>query len=135
MMNPAHEKPSLTGMLALLGVAITLACWMVWGTERGVAAGMGAALSVLNWMSLRWLVGRVIAAKAAMRVGFSLLLVAKMGALMAVLFVLMQRFSVEPLGLMLGLGVFFVGPVLGALLLGNGAAGGAPTAGSAGEEH
>lgn len=133
-MNSRNSSHSLTGVLALLGIGITLACWGAWGAERGAAAAIGSALSVLNWVSLRFLVGRILSAESASRAGFSLLLVAKMGALMGVLFLLMQHFAVEPLGLVLGLGVLFVGPVLGALMLGGEQAG-ASTAGAAGEEQ
>lgn len=133
-MTPRKPSHSLTGVLALLGVVITLSCFAAWGTERGVAAAIGSTVGVLNWISLRWLVGKMLVAESALRAGFGLLLVAKMGALMGVLFVLMQHFAIEPLGLILGLGVLFAGPVLGALLVGNGA-GGASTAGVAGEEH
>lgn len=133
-MNPSRPSHSLTGVLALLGVAITLCCWTAWGPARGAAAAVGSTVSVLNWVSMRWLIGRILAADASSRAGFSLLLVAKMGALMGVLYLLMQHFALDPLGLVLGLSVLFVGPVFGVLLVGTGA-GDASTVGVAGEEQ
>jgi hypothetical protein len=107
----------------------------VWGAERGQAAAVGSAVGVGNWVALRWLVSRIVSDETAGRAGFSLLLVGKMTALMGIIFVLMNRFSIEPLGLTLGLGVLFVGPVLGSLLVGGRTLVDASTAGSAGEEQ
>jgi hypothetical protein len=134
-MTTTPSTHTVTGVVALLGVAITAACWGVWGPERGQAAAMGSALGVLNWVALRWLVSRIVGDESSGRAGFSLLLVGKMAALMGIIFVLMNHFSIEPLGLTLGLGVLFVGPVLGSLLVGSRPLVDASTAGSAGEEQ
>jgi len=131
--TPANHN--VTGVVALLGAAITATCWIVWGAERGQAALVGSAVGLFNWVALRWLVSRIVGDGTAGRAGFSLLLVGKMVALMGIIFVLMSRFSIEPLGLTLGLGGLFVGPVLGSLLVGSRPLTDASTAGPAGEEQ
>jgi hypothetical protein len=134
-MTSLLSRMSLNGYLTLLAMGIAGACYGVWGAERGSAAAIGGALSVVNMLSLRWMVNRMMAATDRQRAGLSLLLVAKMGALIAVVVLLINHLSVEPIGLMLGLSVLFVGPVLGGLMADPSSASDPSPAGAAGEEH
>jgi hypothetical protein len=102
-------------LLAIAAGFVALA-FAMWGVERGVAALVGATLSVLNWFALRWLTARIAHTDGQSKGGASLLLVAKMGLLMALVYILIQRLNVDPIGLAFGLGVLFIGPVVTALV-------------------
>lgn len=110
----------MTRPLLAIALAVVVLAFSLWGTERGVAALIGAALSVANWFALRWLAARLVASGSGKAV-LSLLLIAKIGLLMAMVFVLINRLAIDPIGLAFGLGVLFVGPVLAALASATGA--------------
>ena len=82
-------------------------------------AAIGATLSVLNWLALRWLTARIVRTDGPGKGGASLLLVGKMGVLIAVVYILIQRLHVDPIGLAFGLGVLFIGPVVTGLVDGS----------------
>ena len=112
----------MTRPLLLIAAIVVVLAFALWGAERGVAALLGAALSVANWFALRWLAARMAARSDGQSAALSLLLIAKIAALMAIVFVLINRVGVDAVGLAFGLGVLFVGPVLAGLLAGNGSA-------------
>jgi len=120
--SPAEPRASTIKSVRLLLVVaagfVALAFGM-WGVTRGLAALVGATLSVLNWLALRWLTERIARTDGPSKGGASLLLVAKMGLLMALVYILIQRLNIDPIGLAFGLGVLFIGPVLTALVSGQ----------------
>jgi hypothetical protein len=103
-------------LLLVIAAGFVALAFAMWGVERGVAAAVGASLSVLNWYALRWLTGRIARTDGQSKGGASLLLVAKMGLLMALVYILIQRLNVDPIGLAFGLGVLFIGPVVTTLV-------------------
>jgi hypothetical protein len=125
--TPANSRATLA-LLAIAAGFVALA-FAMWSPARAAAAAIGATLSVLNWFALRWLTERIAHGGGANKGGAALLLVAKMGLLMAVVYVLIQRLSVDPIGLAFGLGVLFIGPVVTALV-GPGAASSITAAGA-----
>lgn len=106
-------------LLLVIAAGFVALAFGMWGATRGWAALVGATLSVLNWFALRWLTERIARIDGPGKSGASLLLVAKMGLLMAVVYILIQRLNVDPIGLAFGLGVLFIGPVLTALVSGQ----------------
>ena len=60
-MTDALTQMKLTPAVAAMGVLVTALSFSAWGLERGSATAVGAVLSVLNWMALRWLLGRLTA--------------------------------------------------------------------------
>ncbi len=120
----------MTRPLLLIAASVVCIAFALWGAQRGAAAAVGAGLSVLNWFTLRWLVSRMFGGgnKAAL----GMLLMAKIGALIGVVFVLINRLQLDPIGLAFGLGVLFLGPAIAGLLANNGsrAASGRSTASS-----
>jgi hypothetical protein len=106
-------------LLLVVAAGFVALAFGMWGATRGWAALIGAALSVLNWFALRWLTARIARTDGPGKGGASLLLVAKMGLLMALVYILIQRLNVDPIGLAFGLGVLFIGPVLTALVSGQ----------------
>ena len=104
--------PRTTRLLLLIAAGFVASAFALWGTERGVAALVGAGLSVLNWLALRWLTGRIVRADGPGKGAASLLLVGKIGLLIAVVYILISRLRLDPVGLAFGLGVLFIGPVV-----------------------
>ena len=113
-MSLPQTTQRMTRPMLAIAVAVVALAFSLWGSERGVAALIGASLSVGNWFALRWLASRLVASSGSSAV-LSMLLIAKIGLLMAIVFVLINRLSIDALGLAFGLGVLFVGPVLAAL--------------------
>jgi hypothetical protein len=114
----------MTRPLLLIAAIVVVSAFTLWGNTRGVAALVGASLAVGNWFALRWLSARLVASgsasgtKPGAALGF--LLIAKIGLLMAIVVVLINRVRLDPIGLAFGLGVLFVGPVLASLLTAGG---------------
>ena len=111
--DTTHRTARVLPLIAILIAAVTFA---VWGLDRGIAAFVGGAVSVLNWTALRWLTRRIMAGRPEQRVGLTLLLMLKMGALMAVVFILIHKLALDPIGLVLGLATLFIAPLLAATL-------------------
>ena len=119
-------------VLPIVGLAVGALVWAVAGADRGVAALVGGALASLNWLALRWLVQRATQGSMQSRGLFMILAVAKMGALIAIVALLIRAAGLDALGLLAGLSVLFIGPVLGAVIS---ATGPAPTAEAVGKEQ
>jgi hypothetical protein len=117
-MSLPSSTQRMTLPLLLVAVAMVAIAFAIWGSTRGVAALIGASIGVGNWFALRWLASRLVS-NGGGKAAVSLLLVAKIVALMGIVFVLINRLQVDPIGLAFGLGVLFVGPVLAGLLTGG----------------
>ncbi len=102
--------------LPLIALLIASAVFAVWGMDRAVGALVGGAVSVINWVSLRWLTRRIMGARPEQRLALSLLLIMKMGLLMAVVFILIHKLALDPIGLVLGLSTLFIAPLLSAVI-------------------
>jgi hypothetical protein len=114
-MSTSSPTQRMTRPLLLIAAIVVVSAFSLWGSTRGVAALVGAALAVGNWFALRWLSARLVSSGSrGAALGF--LLIAKIGLLMAIVFVLINRVRLDPIGLAFGLGVLFVGPVLASLL-------------------
>lgn len=112
-MNQGIATDKTTRVLLLIAAAFVAVAFGLWGQARGVAALVGAVVSVVNWLALRWLTGRIVDPEAGpSKAAMSLLLVAKIGVLMALVYILIQRLHLDPIGLAFGLGVLFIGPVI-----------------------
>lgn len=116
-----HSPPAFrnTALLLLAAAGISALAFGLWGVERGIAASVGAGLSVLNWLALRWLTGRIIRSEGASKGSASLLLVLKIGVLIALVSILVQRIQLDPVGLTFGLGLLVIGPLLTGLVGGG----------------
>lgn len=118
-MSTAPSAIKSARLLLVIAAGFVALAFGMWGVTRGLAALVGATLSVLNWFALRWLTERIARTDGPSKGGASLLLVAKMGLLMALVYILIQRLNLDPIGLAFGLGVLFIGPVLTALVSGQ----------------
>ncbi|MDB4974831.1 MAG: hypothetical protein JWN48_3172 [Myxococcaceae bacterium] len=125
-MSTSVTTQRMTRPLLLIAAIVVVSAFALWGVERGVAALIGALLSVGNWFALRGLSARLVSANfasGARGAALGFLLIGKIGLLMAIVFILINRVRLDPIGLAFGLSVLFVGPVLAGLLTaGNGAA-------------
>ena len=112
---------------AFLAVAclVVASAFALWGEQRGQAALAGAVVATVNWVLVRFIGARMFASAeggenpAGSRAFLSMLLMAKIGALMAVVYLLIQRLRLDPLGLAFGLGVMFLGPLVASLFAGE----------------
>ena len=115
----------MTRPLLLIAAIVVVSAFALWGSTRGVAALLGATLSVGNWFALRGLSARLVSsnfASGTRGAALGFLLIGKIGLLMAIVFILINRVQVDPIGLAFGLSVLFIGPVLaGILTAGTGA--------------
>jgi hypothetical protein len=116
-MSLPDQTQRMTRPLLLIAASVTCLAFALWGAQRGAAAAVGAVLSVMNWFVLRWLVSRMFSGGNKAALGG--LLMAKIGALIAVVFILISRVKLDPIGLAFGLGVLFVGPAVAGLLANN----------------
>jgi hypothetical protein len=105
----------------LLTIAAILVClaFGLWGVQRGVATLAGVLVGLSNWFALRWLMQRLVLEQTSNRAAVSLLLIGKIGLLMAAVFILISRLALDPIGVAFGLSVLFVGPVIAGLLSGS----------------
>lgn len=106
----------MSAAVAAMGVLLTVIAFLVSGSEFAVGTGVGAAVAVANWMLIQWIVGRVTGGSTRSQAGFMLLLVAKMGALMALVYVVLSQGWVQPIAFALGISALFGGLLAGSVL-------------------
>jgi hypothetical protein len=98
--------------LLVLGAAVAGLAFLVAGERVAAGALVGALVALVNFQALGWIVRRLVRGETRGRATPSILLVLKMGVLIAVAWALVVRFGVDSLGLMIGLGT-----LVGAILL------------------
>lgn len=111
MSSPFNHR--ITLYVAAAGVALTGVAFLLGGLQMGVGALIGTVVSVANWLAMRWVGRKVATAPDGQRNGLMLLLVAKMGALGAICFLLIVKLHVDVAGLAMGLGAMVFGVLLG----------------------
>jgi hypothetical protein len=125
-MTNALATPKTTRVLLLIAGCLVVLAYVQWGAARGTAALVGAALSLLNWFALRWFTARLVneaaerGSSGSAKALVSLLLMGKIGLLIAIVYLLIQHLRLDPVGLAFGLGVLFIGPVVASLVSGGG---------------
>lgn len=112
---PRRVARRVTFYIAGLGVLLTLALWLSGRPEWAEGSAAGAALALVNWLLMQWIVGRVIGGAVQRQAGLMLVLVAKMGALMALVYALIRYEVVHAPGFLVGLGALFGGVIVGSL--------------------
>jgi hypothetical protein len=118
MTLPLATQRMTRPLLTIAAILVSIG-FGVWGAERGMATVAGVTVGLGNWFAMRWLMGRLVLADSSRKGLLSLLLVAKMGLLIAIVFVLISRLALDPIGLVLGLSILFFGPVIAGLLIGT----------------
>ncbi|MFI5308260.1 MAG: hypothetical protein ACHQ53_12945 [Polyangiales bacterium] len=103
----------LTWFILGFGVAITAAVYAVYGRAAGQSSAIGVAVALGNWYALRFIIGRVMEGSLRRKAVFSVLLSVKMGALLALCFLLIRTGLVRPVAFTAGLSALVVGALLG----------------------
>jgi hypothetical protein len=96
-----------------LGVAATAALYATRGPVAGRSAAAGAVVALGNWYLLRFIIGRVLDGRVRRKAAFSVLLFAKMGALIGVVFALLHSGFVQPIAFTIGVSSLALGTLLG----------------------
>lgn len=114
MNKPVADR--MSAAVAAMGIALTTVAFFISGETFALGTATGAAVAVANWMLIQWIVGRVTGGTTQRQAGFMLLLVAKMGALMALVYVILSRGWVQPVAFALGISALFGGLLAGSVL-------------------
>jgi hypothetical protein len=102
--------------VAATGVALSAIAFLVAGPAFGLGTAVGAIVALANWSVIQWIVGRVTGGTTRSQAGFMLLLVAKMGALMALVYVVLSRGWIQPIAFAVGMSALFGGLIAGSVL-------------------
>lgn len=107
----------ITLYVAIAGALLALAAFLLGGMVTGVGALVGGAVAVVNFIALRWLVGRLVSQSAephpASKGGMMMLLVVKLGVIGAICWFLIVEVGVDAVGFAIGLGALLLGITMG----------------------
>ena len=103
----------LTWYILALGAIAIAAVYGLRGAEAARSASVGVAVAVVNWFSLRFIVGRVVRGDVRTQMRFAMLLVAKMAGVLGVVLALIFSGWVEPVAFTVGISVMALGALLG----------------------
>jgi hypothetical protein len=103
----------LTWYIVALGAIAVAAVYGLRGADAARSAGIGVVVAMLNWFSLRFIVGRVVSGDVRTQTRFALLLVVKMAAIVGVVLALIVSGWVEPIAFTIGVSVMAIGALLG----------------------
>jgi len=106
----------LTWFIAGFGVLAIVLMQLGYGTDAGISAAIGAAVALGNWFMLRLIVDRVVGGTVQRQVGLSFLLIVKMGALVAVSFLLLRSGWVQVLPFAAGVSSLMAGALTGSFV-------------------
>lgn len=114
MTRAAAER--LTWFIAALGAVVSVAVTATQGAWAGASAAAGAAVALANWLVLKLLVDRLLGGSIQRQAGLAIVLIAKMGAFMGAVYLLLMGDYVQPIPFTLGVSTLMAGPLLGSLL-------------------
>lgn len=114
-MNANRSIQHITFAVPALGLTAVALTFLLADARVAIAAAVGAAVATLNWLGLRWLVGRATRGSVRSRSGLMVLLSAKMLLLGLVCWGLLTRFGLEPFGFAIGLSALVGGIFLGSV--------------------
>jgi hypothetical protein len=106
----------LTWFIAGFGVLAVVFMQLSYGTDAGISAAVGAAVALGNWLMLRLIVDRVVGGTVRKQVGLSFLLIVKMGALVALSFLLLRSGWVQVLPFTAGVSSLMAGALTGSFV-------------------
>jgi hypothetical protein len=102
----------ITTYVAGLGVLLTAGAFLV-SASVGVGALAGAAVSIVDFLAIRWIAARMMAAGEKARAVLALVLVGKMALLLGGCAAILFVGHVSALGFMVGIGAMVLGVLLG----------------------
>jgi hypothetical protein len=115
MTRAAAER--LTWFIAGVGAVTIAAVAALRGPVPALSTAAGVAIALANWFALRMLVDRLLGGSIRRQAGLALVLIAKVGAFMGAVFILLQGGYVQPIPFTFGVSSLMVGPILGSLVL------------------
>lgn len=102
----------ITAYVAGLGALLTAGAFVV-STSVGVGALAGAAVSIADFLVIRWVAARMLGAGEKAKTILSLVLVGKMSLLLGACAVILFYGRVNALGFMVGIGAMVLGVLIG----------------------
>ncbi len=99
--------------IAFFAVALTVVAFALFGVRVGVGAAVGGALAIADFALVRWAGAVIFRGSMRDKAIVGALLALKLGALGAILFVLIVLLGVHAGGLVLGLGSLALGILVG----------------------
>lgn len=99
----------LTLNVALAGAVLTVIVFAIGGLGPAVGAAAGAVVAVVNFVGLRWLVMRLIYGPERSRGATAVMLAMKMAFVLAVIWILLAKAGVHPIGFAVGFSALFIG--------------------------
>ena len=112
-MPDANTMRRITGYVVGASALLALAATVFGGVELGVAATVGGVFSVVNWVAMRWLGRRLIVANERGKAVWGLLLAAKMGISLIVVWAILSTGVIDPIGFVIGLSGLVFGILAG----------------------
>jgi ATP synthase I chain len=106
----------MTVFVAFLGLATSLAVMAAGGVHAGLSSAAGAALALANFLLLRTIVQKIVTGDMHRKLPVVALLFFKMGAVMALVSVMILREWVAPIPFTIGLSSLAVGLIANSLL-------------------
>ena len=114
MTKAAAER--LTWFIAALGAVVSVVVTATQGAWAGASAAAGVAIALANWYVLKLIVDRLLGGSIRRQAGLAIILIAKMGAFMAAVYLLLMGGYVQPIPFTLGVSTLMAGPLLGSLV-------------------
>jgi hypothetical protein len=106
-MGPSEMKRIERWNVLLAGIIILAA--VVFGSGQiALGVAVGAILAVVNFWSMRLLVAASLRRQGGKRAALQLLLIAKMGILLFLVFLAIRYLPLHPVGLAVGLSIFLI---------------------------
>jgi hypothetical protein len=99
----------LTLNVALAGLVLTVIVFAIGGFGPAIGALAGAVVAVVNFVGLRWLVMRLIYGPERTRIATAVMLALKMAFVLAVIWILLGRAGLHPIGFAVGFSALFIG--------------------------
>jgi uncharacterized membrane protein len=97
---------------ALIAVAIAaLVCFVALGEGASLGAIAGGLLATLNFLGLIFVIGRLLDTRVPnkKKLGFSLLLMGKLGVAGLLFWAALERYGLSPVGILIGIGAAVLG--------------------------
>ena len=104
----------ITTYVAALGVVLCVVAFAI-SIDLGIGALVGAAVSIANWLIIRFVGARLVASGARGRTVLSLVLVSKMTLVLGACAAILWTGRVDPGGFMIGIGAMVLGVVFGGM--------------------
>lgn len=106
----------MTWFIVGLGVPAAIAAYVLAGREAGLSAAVGVAVAIANFQLLRFIVWRVVSGTVKNQALFSFVLMAKLGGLVGLIFILLHSGLVQPIAFTIGVSALVVGSLLGSFV-------------------